>query len=125
LHPGIARSYERKHGTSEGAGLRLATTLSQNSILLAAISCVGVITFCLPDHALFLYSIFTPMYPIAAAVAVPALYALGAAYFVALGRASEIGSLFGAMAIWGALAQFVSVRYLFCFRYWEPTDWYA
>jgi hypothetical protein len=56
-----------------------------------------------------LYPIFAPLYPLSVA-ATPALYALGAAYFVALGRRAEIGSLFGALAIWGELALYMSVR---------------
>ncbi|KAJ6526809.1 hypothetical protein B0H19DRAFT_1197065 [Mycena capillaripes] len=106
--PGIAWLFERKFGATERAGLQLATKLAQNSILIAAISCSGVIVFCLPDHSRILYALFASVYPIATAASVPALYALGTAYFVALGRASEIGSLYGALAIWSALAQYLS-----------------
>ncbi|KAJ7290600.1 hypothetical protein C8J57DRAFT_1611666 [Mycena rebaudengoi] len=79
-----------------------------NSILFAAISCCGVIVFCLPDHSRRLYALFAPAYPIATAAAGPVLYALGTGCAVALGRASEIGSLYGALSIWGALGQWIS-----------------
>ncbi|KAJ7655972.1 hypothetical protein DFH06DRAFT_474341 [Mycena polygramma] len=106
--PVIAWLFQRKYGATERGGLRLATALSQNSILIAAISCAAVIVFCFPVRSELLYAVFTPLYPLATAVAAPALYALGASYFVAQGRTSEIGSLFGALAIWGALGEYIS-----------------
>ncbi|KAF7344963.1 hypothetical protein MVEN_01659000 [Mycena venus] len=44
--------------------------------------------------------------------ALPALYSLAASYFVALGRGSELGSLFGALSIWVAWGEFMSYAYL-------------
>ncbi|KAJ7830012.1 hypothetical protein B0H14DRAFT_2808380 [Mycena olivaceomarginata] len=105
--PGIAWYWQRKYGTTERAGLHLAVTLSHNSILVGALSCIAVLVFCIPNTATVLYPIFAPLYPLSVA-ATPALYALGAAYFVALGRRAEIGSLFGALAIWGELALYMS-----------------
>ncbi|KAJ7301360.1 hypothetical protein DFH08DRAFT_103647 [Mycena albidolilacea] len=105
--PGIAWYWQRKYGTTERAGLHLAATLSHNSILVGALSCIAVLVFCIPNTATVLYPIFAPLYPLSVA-ATPALYALGAAYFVALGRRAEIGSLFGALAIWGELALYMS-----------------
>ncbi|KAF7348706.1 hypothetical protein MVEN_01389400 [Mycena venus] len=102
--PGIAWFWAQ-YGTisPERAGLQLSASLSQNSILIAAVSSTGVLVFCLPDHAKLLFALFAPLYPLTVGAG-PALYALGAAYLVALGRKSEVGVLFGAMAVWGELA---------------------
>ncbi|KAJ7339908.1 hypothetical protein DFH08DRAFT_1013441 [Mycena albidolilacea] len=101
--PGIAWYWQRKHGTTSRAALHLAASLSHNALLLAAASCTGVLVFSIPHTSQTLYAIFAPLYTPAAAAAGPALYALGAGYFAALGRGGEMGSLFGALAIWGEL----------------------
>ncbi|KAJ7122193.1 hypothetical protein C8R44DRAFT_981421 [Mycena epipterygia] len=78
----IAWLFRRSYGDTQRTGLHFATMLAQNSILLATLSSS---TLSLRSHP------FT-------VGAGPALYALGAAYFVALGRRAEVGSLFGALA---------------------------
>ncbi|KAJ7145622.1 hypothetical protein C8R44DRAFT_755601 [Mycena epipterygia] len=54
-----------------------------------------------------LFFVFSFIYPFSVG-ALPALYALGAAYFLALGRGAELGALFGALAIWVQLGEYVS-----------------
>ncbi|KAJ7022457.1 hypothetical protein C8F04DRAFT_1137977 [Mycena alexandri] len=109
--PTLAWFFKRKHGGStERAGLQLATTLSHHAILAAAVSSIGVLVFCLhayPYSRGLLYPLFTITYSFTA-VARPALYALGASYLVALGRKGQIGEFFGALSVWGALAEYVS-----------------
>ncbi|KAJ7754157.1 hypothetical protein DFH07DRAFT_1061285 [Mycena maculata] len=105
--PAIAWLFKRTHGDTNRAATALATAVAQNSILVAALSCMGVLVFCLPARSPLLYALFTIMHPFTVAAG-PALYALGAQHFLALGRAHEIGALFGALSVWGALAQYVS-----------------
>ncbi|KAJ7175147.1 hypothetical protein C8R43DRAFT_976042 [Mycena crocata] len=116
--PAVAWVFQRTHrtsspsrtqGTSSPArvGMQFATSLAQNSVLVAAISAMGVLVFCSGERSQVLYILFTSLYPLSAGAG-PALYALGAAYFLALGRGDEIGSLFGALAVWGAGAQYFS-----------------
>ncbi|KAJ6509856.1 hypothetical protein DFH09DRAFT_1100578 [Mycena vulgaris] len=105
--PALAWLFRRAYGDTDSAALRLATSLSQNSILIAALSSLGVLVFCVSDRTQALYALFTAPYPLTV-IAGPALYALGGAYFLALGRADELGALFGALAVWGALAQYLS-----------------
>ncbi|KAJ7660473.1 hypothetical protein B0H17DRAFT_333906 [Mycena rosella] len=98
--PGIAWIFRETYGDTNHGALRLATFLSQNSILLAALSSIGVLVFCISDRSQIIYPIFTAAYPFTIGGG-PALYALGGAYFLALGRADEVGSLFGALSLWG------------------------
>ncbi|KAJ7101958.1 hypothetical protein C8R44DRAFT_348977 [Mycena epipterygia] len=105
--PALAWVWRRAYGDTERSALRLASSLSQNALLLATVSSIGVLVFTVSPHAHFLYALFTVLHPFTVAAG-PALYALGAAYFVALGRQVEIGTLFGALALWGQLAQFES-----------------
>jgi hypothetical protein len=108
--PALAWIFKHTYGDTESAALRFSTSVSQNTILIGAISSTGVLVFCMgyyPSH--FLYALFTIMYSFTVGAG-PALYTLGTAYFLALGRRDEIGSLFGALAVWGVLGQYVSVR---------------
>lgn len=103
--PALAWHFKTKHGDTERASLRLATAVTQNSILLAVLACLGVLVFCEPPRgAHALYTLFVAVLPLTAGAG-PALYALGGAYLLALGRRGEIGALFGALSLWGALAQ--------------------
>ncbi|KAK7059955.1 hypothetical protein R3P38DRAFT_2838701 [Favolaschia claudopus] len=105
--PCLAHFWKRKHGTTEHAALHLSGFASRNSILLATVSSTVILVFCMPENANVLYAIFAPLYSFSV-VAGPALYALGGAYFVALGRGNQIGSLFGAFAVWRELALYLS-----------------
>ncbi|KAJ7851258.1 hypothetical protein B0H14DRAFT_3662155 [Mycena olivaceomarginata] len=100
--------WQRKHGTTSRAALHPAASLSHNALLLAAASCTGVLVFSIPHTSQALYAFFAPLYTPAATAAGPAFYALGAGYFAALGRGGEMGSLFGALAIWGELGVYMS-----------------
>ncbi|KAJ7869909.1 hypothetical protein B0H14DRAFT_3577518 [Mycena olivaceomarginata] len=100
--PGITWYWQRKHGTTSRAALHPAASLSHNALLLAAASCTGVLVFSIPHTSQALYAFFAPLYTPAATAAGPAFYALGAGYFAALGRGGEMGSLFGALAIWAS-----------------------
>ncbi|KAJ7472884.1 hypothetical protein B0H11DRAFT_2037679 [Mycena galericulata] len=108
--PAIAWVSKSSYGDTDRAALHLARALSQNSILIAAISCMGVRLFCYPTPSRVLYALFTIMQPFTVGAG-PALYALGAQYLLALGRGGEVGALFGALAVWGALAQYVSFTF--------------
>ncbi|KAJ6450396.1 hypothetical protein C8R45DRAFT_1043529 [Mycena sanguinolenta] len=115
--PALAFFWQRKHGSTRAAGLQLALTLSQHSILVAATSCTVILVFCITvtvraptpyDEPKLLYTLFAPLYPLGAALARPALYALGSTVFAAAGRGGEIGVLFGALAVWGELGMYMS-----------------
>ncbi|KAJ7155079.1 hypothetical protein C8R46DRAFT_1227038 [Mycena filopes] len=113
LLPALAWLFQRRHGSSERAGLHLATSLAHHSLLLGAASATGILVFCInaysyPYRRGVLYPLFSIAYPFASAVAQPALYALGASYLIALRRGGEVGELFGALAVWGALGENVS-----------------
>ncbi|KAJ7715823.1 hypothetical protein B0H16DRAFT_1898593 [Mycena metata] len=109
--PALAWVFKRKQGSkTERAGLQFATALTHHAILAAALSSIGVLVFCLhtyPFRRGLLYPLFTIVYPFTA-IARPALYALGASYLIALGRKGQMGELFGALGVWGALAECVS-----------------
>ncbi|KAJ6542908.1 hypothetical protein B0H19DRAFT_1239133 [Mycena capillaripes] len=77
--PVLASFLNRAYGDSLKSGRLLAKSVAQNSILIATF--VG---------------------------ALPALYSLAASYFVALGRGSELGALFGAVSIWVSWGEFIS-----------------
>ncbi|KAJ7155077.1 hypothetical protein C8R46DRAFT_1227035 [Mycena filopes] len=86
LLPALAWLFQRRHGSSERAGLHLATSLAHHSLLLGAASATGILVFCInaysyPYRRGVLYPLFSIAYPFASAVAQPALYALGASTF--------------------------------------------
>jgi hypothetical protein len=100
--------FRKSYGDNEGSGMRLSTSVAQNFALIATLSSLGVLVFCYDSSSQFLYGLFVFVYPFTTVVT-PALYSMGASYFLALDRGAEIGSLFGALSIWASLAQFVSV----------------
>ncbi|KAF7349576.1 hypothetical protein MSAN_01682900 [Mycena sanguinolenta] len=115
IFPALAFFWQRKHGRTRAAGLQLALTLSQNSILVAAASCIAILVFCITARTptpygepQLLYTLFAPLYPLGAAIARPALYALGSTVFAAAGHGGEIGVLFGALSVWGELGMYMS-----------------
>ncbi|KAJ7282483.1 hypothetical protein C8J57DRAFT_1710630 [Mycena rebaudengoi] len=105
--PAIAIMFRKSYGDNEGSGMRLSTSVAQNFALIATLSSLGVLVFCYDSSSQFLYGLFVFVYPFTTVVT-PALYSMGASYFLALDRGAEIGSLFGALSIWASLAQFVS-----------------
>ncbi|KAJ7075528.1 hypothetical protein C8R43DRAFT_1054140 [Mycena crocata] len=95
--PALALLYKQMYGDSEKSALAFSKYLAQNSILLATLRArTGV-----------LFNTFFFIYPFSVA-ALPALYSLIAAYLIALGRKAEIGALFGALAVWMGLAEYIS-----------------
>ncbi|KAJ6600424.1 hypothetical protein DFH09DRAFT_1355705 [Mycena vulgaris] len=104
--PALAFILQRAHGDTESSGRLLSKSLAQNSILLAALCLIGALIFG-GARSSPLYALFFLAYPLSAG-ALPALYALAASYFLALGRGAEIGALFGALAMWVSLGEYVS-----------------
>jgi hypothetical protein len=102
---------KRTYGDSEKSGRLLAKSVAQNSILIAALCVLGIQIFGGPRSSL-LYGIFFFLYPFSVG-ALPALYSLAASYFIALGRGSELGALFGALSIWVSWGEYISVSRLF------------
>ncbi|KAJ7875537.1 hypothetical protein B0H14DRAFT_2715626, partial [Mycena olivaceomarginata] len=98
VFPALASLVKSTYGDSEKSGRLLARSLAQNSILVAAVCSIGILVFGGPRSSL-LYGIFFFVYPFSIG-ALPALYSLGASYFIALGRSAELGTLFGALSIW-------------------------
>jgi hypothetical protein len=111
MHIALASLVKSTYGDSEKSGRLLARSLAQNSILVAAVCSIGILVFGGPRSSL-LYGIFFFVYPFSIG-ALPALYSLGASYFIALGRSAELGALFGALSIWAAWGELVSVSGIF------------
>jgi hypothetical protein len=111
MHIALASLVKSTYGDSEKSGRLLARSLAQNSILVAAVCSIGILVFGGPRSSL-LYGIFFFVYPFSIG-ALPALYSLGASYFIALGRSAELGALFGALSIWVAWGELVSVSGIF------------
>ncbi|KAJ7657713.1 hypothetical protein DFH06DRAFT_453321 [Mycena polygramma] len=110
LLPALASFVKRTRGESEKSRRLLAKSASQNAVLVATLCVLGTIIFGAPRSSV-LYGIFFFLYAISVA-ALPALYSLAAFYFVALGRGSELGALFGAVSIWVAWGDLMSVSEL-------------
>ncbi|KAJ7930571.1 hypothetical protein B0H13DRAFT_1961785 [Mycena leptocephala] len=104
--PALASLVKRTYGDSEKSGRLLAKSVAQNSILIAALCVLGIQIFGGPRSSL-LYGIFFFLYPFSVG-ALPALYSLAASYFIALGRGSELGALFGALSIWVSWGEYIS-----------------
>ncbi|KAJ7156188.1 hypothetical protein C8R46DRAFT_1115364 [Mycena filopes] len=104
--PALASLVKRTYGDIEHSGRLLAKSLAQNSILLAAICTLAILIFG-GVRSSPLFGIFFLLYPLSAA-ALPALYALAASYWLALGRGSELGALFGALSIWVSWGEYIS-----------------
>ncbi|KAJ6616464.1 hypothetical protein B0H10DRAFT_1395791 [Mycena sp. CBHHK59/15] len=120
--PTLAWMFMKSYGDTEKSGLLFAKSVAQNSILIGALSTLGILVFGGPKSSI-LFDAFFWLYSFSAG-ALPALYSLAASYFVALNRGQEIGSLFGALSIWGSLAQIVSHVVLRGERYFE-VYWFA
>ncbi|KAJ7222113.1 hypothetical protein GGX14DRAFT_662647 [Mycena pura] len=101
----------RVYGDTEKSGRLLSKAVTQYSILAAACCVLGILVFGGPRPSP-LYALFFFLYYPLSAGALPALYALAASYFVALGRTAEIGALFGGLSIWSVLGEYISYGYL-------------
>ncbi|CAK5282192.1 unnamed protein product [Mycena citricolor] len=117
LLPLMTRLYAAKHAHKSPArvGLSFARTVTQNGIFLDLVSALGIVVFCLPDHARVLYDLLAILHPLSS-VARPAFWVLGTGYIVSLGRESEVGRLLGSLSVWTGFAEVVS----YCFYY--PTS---
>ncbi|KAF7349585.1 hypothetical protein MSAN_01683800 [Mycena sanguinolenta] len=112
--PALALFWQRNRGSTCAAGLQLALTLSRHSILITAASCIVILVFCISmrtptnNEPELLCTLFASLYPLGAAIARPALYALGSTAFAAAGHRGEIGVLFGALSVWGEFGMYTS-----------------
>ncbi|KAJ7028096.1 hypothetical protein C8F04DRAFT_1120473 [Mycena alexandri] len=109
--PALASLVKRTYGDTETSGRLLAKSLAQNSVLLAALCTLGILIFG-GVRSSPLYGLFFFLYPLSVG-ALPALYALAASYWLALGRGAELGALFGALSIWVSWGGYMSVSSIF------------
>ena len=107
-HTALAFFWKGVYGNTEKSGLLFAQSVAGNSILLGTVGVLGTLIFggvrTGPIYAVFFFA----MYPFTVG-ALPTFYSLAASYFVALDRGYEVGAMFGALSVWVALGEYISV----------------
>ncbi|CAK5266650.1 unnamed protein product [Mycena citricolor] len=99
--------YRTSYQSSELLSVSFLRILTQNAIFIDLISALGIVVFCLPDHAHALYDLLAVFHPLSV-IARPGIWALGAGYLVSLGKELEVGRFFGALSVWSGFAEVVS-----------------
>ncbi|KAF8202629.1 hypothetical protein K438DRAFT_1820550 [Mycena galopus ATCC 62051] len=112
--PAAASFFQRTHGNDVESGLIFAKLAARHSLFLAAL-CVFVIMILWYSWLWLVVVLAVPavilippvLYPLSAA-ALPALYSLAASHFTFLARGDELSALFGSLAAWVSLCEYLS-----------------
>ncbi|KAJ7749698.1 hypothetical protein B0H16DRAFT_1888090 [Mycena metata] len=105
--PALAVLYSRQSSpATEESGALFAKSVAQNSLLVAVLCVVDILTFSGTRSGL-LYPVAFFLYPFTVG-ALPALFSQTASYFIDRARGSQLGLLFGALAFAVSLGEFTS-----------------